>query len=137
MKKNYFLLVLLVGIILLAFAACSNSDDENPFVGKWKLMIIEDGDSVIDRSSDNQIMIYHYNGYLEGFEQKATYNYDDQFLYYHFSSGGKSTYSYSFEDSHTLRIKLLKIDGGDNYEYYHEPLDPLTGKTQVYRIISN
>ena len=113
MKKNYFLLGLLVGIILLAFAACSSSEDEN------------------------HIMVYHYNGYLEGFEQKATYSYNDQFLYYHFSSGGKSTYSYSFEDSHTLRIKLIKIDGGDNYEYYHEPLDPLTGKTQVYRIISN
>lgn len=130
-------LLLSVGL----FSACSSDDDGNPFIGKWKLMMIEDGDSITICSGDNKIIAFYFSGYLEGFEQKATYNYDDQFLYYNFSIGSKLTFNYSFDENHILRIKLIKINDAENYKFFFapsdDPLSPQIGKTQVFRRTTN
>ena len=133
MKKHILLLSLFSSLMLLI--SCDN--EENYFVGKWQLMSIEDGVSITDCSNENQIRTFYYDGGLDGFEQKATYVFNEQNLYYRFSSGFVHTYNYYFSDNNqTLSIVLTKISNEGDIMIISPKGYQMIGKTQIYKKIT-
>jgi len=138
MKTKLFLF--LVGLLSLTMlTSCSEDEDNNPFVGKWQLVNIEDGEIVIDPGTVkvNQFIYFQKNGNLKYGDGKATYRYDGQNLVFHFSSyNGSKNYSYSFsDDNNTLILILIKQDMGNLMIDTGVSSLSLVGKIQIFKRI--
>lgn len=133
MKKPIFIISILLSFLILV--GCNN--DDNPFLGKWQVVSIIDGEVITDCSNENRIRAFSLDGRLGGFEQKVTYSFNEQNLFYRFNSGIIHTYIYSFsDDNQTLRIELVHIKNEGDIMYFHLPDFQMIGKTQVYKRIT-
>ena len=162
MKKIPFILI----CALLAFGSsgCGNDGVENDiakpndstlFIGKWKLVSIEDKGTVSDYTGDNSIVTFYEDGrfaytpYIskgtegkvygiyESSESIRTINYsctENELFLHNINSGIKSIYTYSFSgNKKTLRIVLTKSIVVGNIDYLvPPPPSPMLGKTQVF-----
>ena len=130
------LLLLFVGLLsLMSLTSCSD-DDDNPFVGKWQFVSIEDMETIKMKAPeliDNlyKPLIFYSNG-RTGYG-KTKYSYDDRFLYFYMPSyNGTETYEYSFaDDNNTLILTLKRIDSGD-LDFVFQSSYLLLAKKSVY-----
>ena len=150
-----FILTFMFGTV-----GCSSDDsvptDSDLFIGKWKIVSIEDMGTVSDYTSDNSIVTFYDDGRfaytpytsigIEGeiygtYESSeslfhCSYEYTENELYVHHAGGIKHIYTYKFSDyNNTLRIVLTRTDLDGNVYYLVQPPSPLLGKTLVLRKI--
>ena len=119
-------------MLVLGALGCSSDDEEDayPFVGKWRLISLEYGDTVKDLRSNNASMTFFSNGRMKSSTSSDfSYCYDDQYLYIHYPYQIEFIYNYSFSsESKILRLKLINVYPDNNR--IQPPM--YLGKTQVY-----
>lgn len=140
------------------FSACSSDDDntDNPFVGLWKIVGIEDEGVLLDYNNENQTVNFYLDGrfaftpYIvsndgvnDTYESsdylfKMSYSKTEQELYiYRDFDHRTDIYNYSFSNNYkTLRVIKTKSEGGSN-DYLVAPPDPLKGRTLLLKRVSN
>lgn len=141
------LLLLFVGLLsLMSLTSCSDNDDDNPFVGKWQFVSIEDIESLqmgspkyadyLIENFKNSPLTFRSNGRLTYGDSKASYCYNDQHVYFLYSAfyDTRETYEYSFsDDNNTLYLKMMKMENNrDDFISVSDHSYLLLGKTQVY-----
>lgn len=154
MKKVFwaFGLLLLLGIL----SACS-SDKDNPFVGKWQMVSIGDGDIIKDYPDNNNIISFYTDGryaftpyyvYVDGVVNeihdsseslyKMNYTFTEQELYINYEYDHRTdTYSFTFSDDYQILWVTKTKRGHGTIDYIWEPDDPFIGKTLLLKRISN
>jgi len=125
------LLLFFVGIFsLMMLTSCSDDEDNSPFVGKWRLVSVEYGDTIKDCRSQGAFITFLPNGHINSSNSESTYCYDDRNLYIHYPHQIEYIHNYSISNN-TLRLKLIKVYSEDNNNYLVHPI--YLGKTRVYR----
>ena len=165
-KKLFTMMLMLLSMAAVVVSGCSSDDSlenddisisngSNLFIGKWKMVSIEDMGTVSDYTGDNSTVTFYEDGRFaytpytaKGIEGEVSgiyesseslfqcsYEYTESELYVHnFSSGIKNVYTYMFsDDNDTLRIVLTRIDVEGDIDYLVPPTSPLLGKTLVLR----
>ena len=139
------LLLLFVGLLsLMSLTSCSDNDD-NPFVGKWQFVSIEDIESLqmgspkyadyLIENFKNSPLTFRSNGRLTYGDNKGSYSYNDQHVYFLYSAyDTRITYEYYFsDDNNTLYLKMMKMENNrDDFISVSDHSYLLLGKTQVY-----
>ena len=119
----YFSMLLAIGLL----SACSNDDDDNPFVGEWQLIEvrdIEDGEILYPSAEANSIWMHHlilqpnleYIMYVSNRPEEAfsprKYSYDDNYLTLEYKPWGDSRYKYEIsENGNIVRLTDYHMAG--------------------------
>lgn len=134
-------------------------DRSSPFLGKWTLVSIEDGETILPYTGDNATVCfkesggYAYTPYVtKDIEGKVTgtyessesimnmkYSFTEKELFIHLVDGGiKYVHNYSFsEDNKILRIVLTKAELEGDVCYILPPSPgPMLGKMQMFKKIT-
>lgn len=153
MKKKQVLMMSML-LWLGMFIACSSDEGntDNPFVGLWEIIGIEDEGVLSDYNNENQTVIFYsdgrfaytpyivsYGGVNDTYDSsellfKMSYSKTEQELYiYNNSDHRTDIYNYSFSNNYkTLRVIKTKSEGGSN-DYLVAPPDSLKGKTLLLK----
>ena len=165
--KRLFIYLPLLLVLVFGVEGCSSDDSletndisipngSNLFIGKWKILRIEDMGTVSDYTGDNSTVTFYEDrrfaytpypakgiegevfGIYESSESliRCDYEYtENELCIHHFSSGIKNIYTYVFSDNNeTLRIVLTKREEeGDVCYLLPPPSGALFGKTLVLR----
>ncbi len=156
-EKLYYLFTFLFLLTMDSVITSCSSDDDNPFIGRWEIVGIEEEKGITDYPYGNQTVSFYSNGIYaytpnvveyagdslfswksSGFVRKIKYSFNEQELYLYYDFEDKTdTYSYSFSDDNmTLRIICTKRGVGAIGCSSVLP-DLLIGKTQVLKRLSD